>query len=436
VFYVFYRLISHDLRPITFAWNGGPGSNASLLQLAALGPFRVKDLNEYPSSPPPYQLTENESTWLDVTDLVFVDPVGTGYSYATKPEFDREFWSPKADVASVTEFIRLFLAHYDYQRHAPIFLVGESYGTLRVAGVAGELTAKEFNVVGVVLISSVLGPERLGSESEHSDLTYINLLPSYTVAAFVHKKLPPDLAADVNTAVEKSEQWAIGQYSVALLEGDRLPGSDRERIARDLSRFSGLPEQFIVQHNLRVGMEEFSSQLLEDSKQVVGHYDVRATTAATSAGGEYNPTLDPSLNTHGTGELIVPYLRDQLNIRTDAFYAGPFGGGWPPPPGPRGDWMSTRWDWSSAAAVDGDAALARALRTNPRMQALIVSGTYDLSTPFFAAEYNVAHMNLDPQARARAQFVRYPAGHMVYLESSTRNRLKNDFMALMKQALQ
>lgn len=436
IFYVFYRLDAgtKSARPLTFAWNGGPGSNASLLELAALGPFRVKDLNEYPSPPPPYQLTQNESTWLDITDLVFVDPVGTGYSYATKPEFTRDFWSPNGDVASIAEFIRRFLLQYDYQHHIPIFLVGESYGTLRAAGVAAELTGKDFNLTGVVLISSVLGPGKLGAD-EHSDLTYIDLLPSYTVAAFVHEKLDAGIGSDLDMSIQKSEQWAISQYSVALLEGDRLSASDRDRIARDFSRFTGLREQFIIQRNLRIGMEEFANHLLEDSKRVLGHYDVRTTTATTSSGGEYNPTLDPSLNTHGTGELIVPYLRDQLQIHTDALYAGPFGGRWPPPASLRGDRMSTRWDWSSAAALDGDAALARAMRANQRMQVLVISGVYDLSTPFFRTEYAFAHMNLAPQARVRVQLARYPAGHMVYLEASMRKRLKSDFVALKNRAL-
>jgi len=434
IFYAFYRLDAgaESARPVTFAWNGGPGSNASLLELAALGPLRVKDLSEYSAQPPPYQLTENESTWLDKTDLVFVDPIGTGYSYATKPEFGSQFWSPKGDVASIAEFIRLFLSGYKYDRRLPIFLVGESYGTLRAAGVASELTGKDLNVSGVVLISSVLGPGRLGAE-ENSDLTYIDLLPSYTVAAFVQKKLGAGVGSDLETSIRKAEQWAVSQYSVALLEGDRLSPPDRDRIARDLANFTGLPEQFLMHHNLRMGMEDFANHLLEGSKRVVGHYDVRATAPATSSGGEYNPTLDPSLNTHGTGELVVPYLRDQLNIHADALYAGPFGGRWPPPASPRGDWMSTRWDWSSAAAVDGDAALARAMRANPHMQVLVVSGMYDLSTPFFRAEYAFAHMNLDPETRARVQLMRYPAGHMVYLEAPTRKRLKSDFVALMQR---
>jgi len=433
IFYVYYKLDSAEgksIRPVTFAWNGGPGSNSSLLQLAALGPFRVKDLDEYASVPPPYAVTENESTWLDTTDLVFVDPVGTGYSYPTDAAFGKEFWSRKGDVDSITEFIRVFLAQYDYRRDTPIFLIGESYGTLRAAGVAGELSGKNFNLAGVVLISTALE-----LHSADADKELISLIPSYTAAAFVHKKLPADLQNDFDAAVKKSEEWAISQYSVALLQGDRLSSSDRTRVAKEMSRFTGLSEDFIAKHDLRIGMEEFAGQLLQDKKQVLGHYDVRATASSTSPSGEYDPTHDPSLDTHGTGSLVVPYFQSQLNIKTDDLYAGPFGGRWPPPTQHRGDWMSVKWDWSDATAVDGGAALARALRANKSMRVLVISGLYDLATPFFGTEQVFAHMGLDPDARSRVELVRYKAGHMAYLDASNRKQLKRDFASLAQRSL-
>ncbi|HXX01924.1 MAG TPA: hypothetical protein VEJ00_11980 [Candidatus Acidoferrales bacterium] len=433
IFYVFYRAdaATHKSpRPLTFAWNGGPGSASSLLHIGALGPYRAKDLDEYSSTPPPYQLTENESTWLDETDLVFVDPVGTGYSYAVEPTFGKEFWSPKGDIDSVAEFIRLFLTHYEYAAHTPIFLVGESYGTLRAAGVAGKLSDKDFNIAGIVLISAALD-----LHETPSDLQFISLLPSYTAAAFVHKKLPSELQENLDAAIQKSEEWAISRYSVALLQGDRLSSAERASVTKDFSRFTGLSEEYVASHNLKIGMEDFSGQLLQDKKLVLGHYDVRATAASTSSEGEYNPTLDPSLNTHGTGTLIVPYLQSQLNVKTDAFYAGPFGGRWPPPTAPRGDWMSVRWDWGEGSAVDGAAALTRALRANKSLQVLVISGLYDLATPFFGVENTFAHMGLDPDTRKRAQLVRYQAGHMVYLDRSNRRKLKQDFVELTKRAL-
>lgn len=433
IFYVFYRADAgahKSPRPLTFAWNGGPGSPSSLLNIGALGPYRAKDPDEYSSTPPPYELTENESSWLDETDLVFVDPVGTGYSYAVQPEFGKEFWSRKGDIDSIAEFIRLFLAHYDYAEKTPIFLVGESYGTFRAAGVAGELVDKNFNVAGVVLISTVFdlheGP---------SDLQFMSLVPSYTVAAFLYKKLPPDLQGNLDSAVQKSEDWTLSRYAAALLQGDRLPPSERDRIAKEFSRFTGLSEEYVAKHNLRVDMDDFSSELLSEKKLVLGHYDVRATAASTSSQGEYNPTLDPSLNTHGTGTLIVPYLQSQLNFKTDAFYAGPFGGRWPPPTAHRGDWMSVRWDWSDVTSVDVASALARAMRKNKSMQVLVVSGLYDLSTPFFGTENTFAHMGLEPDVRKRAELARYKAGHMVYLDTPNRKKLKQDFGDLMERAL-
>jgi carboxypeptidase C (cathepsin A) len=401
-----------------------------LLHIGALGPYRAKDPNEYSSAPPPYQLTENESTWLDQTDLVFVDPVGTGYSYAIQSEFGKEFWSPKGDIDSITEFIRLFLAHFEYKEGTPIFLVGESYGTLRAAGVAEHLADREVNVAGVVLVSAALD-----LHTASSDLQFISLVPSYTIAAFVHKKLPPDLQDNLDSAIQKSENWALSRYSAALLLGDRLPPSEREGVAKELSRFTGLREAYVTEHNLRIGMEDFATELLRDRKQVLGHYDVRATAPSTSSGGEYDPTLDPSLSTHGTGRLIVPYLQTELNFKTDAFYAGPFGGRWPPPTAHRGDWMSARWDWNEATTVDGTAALAGAMRKRKSMQVLVVSGLYDLSTPFSAIENAFAHMGLDPDTRKRVELVRYEAGHMVYLDAANRKKLKQNFADLVKRAL-
>jgi carboxypeptidase C (cathepsin A) len=362
--------------------------------------------------------------------MVFVDPVGTGYSYAVEPAFGKEFWSPKGDVDSITEFIRLFLAKYEYEERTPIFLVGESYGALRAAGVAGELTDKKFNVAGVVLIST-----SLELRGEGSDLQYISLAPSYTAAAFVHNKLATDLQQNLETAIQTSEEWAISRYSVALLRGDRLTSNERDAIARELSRFTGLTQEYVSKHNLRIGMEDFGSQLLQDKHQVLGHYDVRATTSTMASEGAYDPTLDPSLNTHGTGMLIVPYLRSQLNFKTDAFYAGPFGGRWPAPPTKRGDWMSTRWDWSAASSVDGAGSLSGAIRANKSMHVLVISGLYDLSTPFFEAENTFAHMGLDADTRKRVELARYKAGHMVYLDASNRKKLKQDFAKLIERAL-
>jgi len=440
IFYVAYQLdrgTDKSPRPLTFAWNGGPGSPASMLHLGALGPFRVKDLNEYSAAPPPYELTENESTWLNETDLVFVDPVGTGYSYAVTPEFGKEFWNPKGDIDSISEFVRLFLAEYEYSPTTPIFLVGESYGTFRAAGVAEKLVDRDFNVAGVVLISPILDFRANLADKPSSDLPFVTQIPSYTVAAFIHKKLPPDLQSDLDTAIQKSEEWAETSYSRALLKGDRLSAADHQRIVREYARFTGLDEEFVSKHNLRVEMDEFASQLLKDKKVVVGHYDVRSTAATTSSEGQYDPNLDPSLNTRGTGLLIVPYLRSQLNFKSDAPYAGPFGGRWPAPTRPRGDWLSTRWDWGTATSPDADrsAALARAMRNHKSMRIMVISGLYDLATPFFQAEHTFAHMGLDPETRAHAELLRYKGGHMVYLDAATRKRLKDDFAAFVQQTL-
>lgn len=435
IFYVSYTLdnpVADRPRPLAFVWNGGPGAPASLLHLGALGPMRVKDLEEYTSPPPPYELTVNESTWLEVTDLVFVDPVGTGYSYATSPEYAKEFWNPKGDIDSIAEFIRLYLVHYGLYPQPPTFLVGESYGTFRAAGVAATLTSKGTQVAGVVLISPVLTFRSRGEEQD--DLSYVLRLPSYTAAAFVHRKLPSELLSDFDNTLRQAERWAEEVYSVALLKGSRLSPAEREQVLKGYVRFTGLDTAYVDRQELRVGMDEFASQLLREQGKVLGHYDTRVTADTTKSGGQYDPRMDPSLNTRGTSVLIVPYLRKELGFESDAFYAGPFGGRWPPPESPRGDWMSTRWDWRTGEA-DRSAALAEALHKNRSMRVMMVSGYFDLATPYFDAVYTVAHMGLPPELRNNVELVRYRGGHMVYLDPQLRREFQRDFAAFIEKAL-
>ena len=438
IFYMSYTLdpdSEKTPRPLTFAWNGGPGSASSLLHLGALGPLRAKDPDEYSSPPPPYELVENKSTWLDFTDLVFVDPVGTGYSYATDPQYAKEFYSPQGDIDSIAEFIRLYLAHYSISQ-APLFVVGESYGTFRAAGMAEALAKKRIHLNGVILLSSILNFQ-LADPASGNDLPYVLLLPSYTAAAFVHKKLPADLQSDFAATLRKAETWAENQYSVALLKGDRLTNQERDETAHALARFTGLDTAFIEKHDLRIGMGQFTLELLRDQQEMVGHYDTRMTAKVTGPVGEYDPTTDPSLSVHGISELIVPYLRKELGFTSDSVYAGPFGGRWPPPTSPRGDWMSVRWNWGTGSAKDTDqsASLARAMRKNHALRVFAGSGYYDLSTPYFETAYIFDHMGLDPQVRSHVELACYPSGHMIYLSAQARRQLKQDIASFYKKTL-
>jgi carboxypeptidase C (cathepsin A) len=425
VFYVSYtadRADRADPRPLTFAWNGGPGSPASLLHLGALGPRRAK------STPaPPYELIDNDSAWLEFTDLVLVDPVGTGYSFATKPQHAKLFWNPQGDIDSIAEFIRLYRSHYDLS-NAPLFLLGESYGTLRAAGVAEVLQRRRISVNGVMLISSVLHIDRTPVAS---DLPYVLNLSSYTAAAFAHQKLPPGLMSDFDKIVREAEDWSVNQYSVALLKGDHLSDAERQAVAAGLARYTGLDRVTIEKHNLRIGMEDFARLLLREQGQMVGHYDSRMSGKLRE--GAYDPTADVSLHSNGIGSLVVPYLRRELNFERDAVYAGPFGGNWPPPAAPRGDWMSVRFDWGQG--IDTSQALRRAMTGNPRLKLFIASGYFDLATPYFAADHAVNHLGLSPEIRKNVTVVRYPAGHAVYLDDKVRPQLRKDAETFIQNAL-
>lgn len=430
-FYVAYTLDdpgNKTCRPVTFVWNGGPGAPSSMLHFQLLGPRRrisAEDAN--PSSR--YPVVDNNETLLAFSDLVMVDPIGTGYSYPLKPEYGSLFWGSQQDIDSVAEFIRIYLTHYD-ALEAPIFLVGESYGTFRAAGVAQKLVDKEFRLMGVIMISTVL---TMGTDKVLS--AALNL-PTYTAAAFYHKKLPPDLQADFGQTLHQAEAWAESEYTVALMKGDRLGASQRQAAVAKMARFTGLDPSYIDKNNLRVGTDQFAQQLLSSEKKFVGHYDSRRT--GESDGGPYDPMKDPSLISRGGNPfLFVTYLRSELGFKIDNLYRGPFGGIWPPPSTPRGDWMAFRWDWGSLLddKLDQSSALAKALRMKDDLRVLFASGYYDLGTGYFATEHTIAHLGLDPKLRGHVDHKCYLGGHMMYEDNDVRLKLMQDLFSFMQSAL-
>lgn len=426
-FYVAYTLDDVDSgrpRPVTFAWNGGPGAASSLVHLGFLGPRRAKSISEYETPPPPYELVDNAETWLRFTDLVMVDPIGTGYSYALKPEFADLFLGVSQDIDSVTEFIRIYLNHYDVQ-DAPVFLLGESYGAFRAAGVAEELVNRGISLNGVFMIGSVLDMRT------SSDLSLALLIPSYTAAAFYHNQLSPDLQGDLKSTLRQAEIWAETEYVGALMRGDRLSGEERQAATENLARFTGLSREVIDDNNLRIEMNEFAGQLMASEGKFVGHYDSRILGESGDASGSYDPNNDPSLRSNGISALFVPYVRSELGFKTDRPYQGPFGGFWPPSSSPRGDWMAYRWDWGSILddKLDMSAALARAMRKNSGLRVFMVSGYYDLATPYSITENTISRMGLGPELRKNIVHEVYPGGHAIYLDNDNRLRLAKDAAA-------
>lgn len=421
---MFYRGYTTDgqpsdpRRPIIFLWNGGPGSSAALLELGALGPRRIPDKA---SGSPGTGLVDNDDTWLQFADLVFVDPISTGYSYATSAEYQKEFLSDSGDADAMAEFIRLYLAHYRIQG-MPIYLMGESYGTYRAAGVTDILIRRGIPVTGVVLLSALL------SLDVNPDLAHAFLLPNYAAAAFAQKQLHGTLATNLAQTAEEVRHWAEGPYLEALVEGDRLSKVEKMDVAMRLASYTGVPTEEWMKNDLRLSPDKYAVEVLKPGgTRYVGHYDTRIIGALTTPDVNYAVDKDPSLD-NGVDDRIVLYLRGDLGWKSDMPYSGPFGGRWPSPTTFRGDWTAMRWS-RDEKSPDRAALLGAALHAEPGLRILIASGYFDLATPFPAIEYSIDHLFLAPSERARIQYVCYPGGHAAYMDPVVRKQLFSDVAA-------
>lgn len=411
-------------RPLVFVFNGGPGSSSAWLHLGAIGPRRVKMQDEGWMPAPPFHLEDNPHTWLDLADMVFIDPVGTGYSRAADPDKKKEFWSVENDLKSVGEFIRLYLTRYK-RWHSPLFLAGESYGTTRAAGLAGYLFDHGIAFNGLVLISTVLNFQTL--EFEHgNDLPYVLFLPTYAATAWYHGQLPPDLQAKrVQDVVAEVETWAETGYTVALAKGDRLTGEERAAVIGTLARYTGLSPDFIDQGNLRIRDRHFFKELLRAQKRTVGRLDSRFKGIDRSGVTE-TPEFDPSMSAilAPYTAMLNQYMREELHYETDARYEIlSFD-------------VSRGWEWDRGKFPDTSEPLRSATAQNPFMKVLVALGYYDLATPPFATEYTLSHMDLDPSIRDNVKMAYYEAGHMLYLDITALTKLKADVTGFVQSALE
>jgi carboxypeptidase C (cathepsin A) len=402
-------------RPLMFSFNGGPGSASVWLHLGAVGPKRV-DTPDTVIPAPPFRLVDNQHTWLDKTDLVFIDPVGTGYSRASKSELTKKFHGLQGDLQSVGEFIRMYLTRYD-RWGSPLFLVGESYGTTRAAGLAGRLVERNgIAFSGIVLVSTVLNFQTIQFDPGN-DLPYALYLPTYTATAWYHKQLGDDLQKDLKSTLDSAEKWAATDYTLALAKGDGLTDSERRAVASELARFTGLDAKYLELSNLRVEPTRFRKELLRDARKSVGRLDSRFVGDDASGVAE-RPDFDPSMAAIRPPytSTINQYLRDALGYKTDLPYyiLGEGVAGW--------DWgLTGRQGYPETAT-----ALRDAMAQNPSMKVFIASGYYDLATPYAATEYTFAHMSLAPALRANLQFEEYEAGHMMYVHPASLAKLESD----------
>src|SRR5215467_12854403 len=427
IFYIAYTLDGQSTqhRPLTFSFNGGPGSASVWLHLGAIGPKRVPMQPDGMMPPPPFRLIDNEYTWLDQTDLVFIDPVGTGYSRAVKRDQTKKFLGLRGDIESVGEFIRLYLGRYE-RWSSPLFLVGESYGTTRAAGLSGYLVERGIAFNGIMLISSILNFQTT-EFSPGNDLPYILFLPSYASAAWYHKKLGPEFEQNFDKLHSEVEQWAAGPYADALAKGDRLTPQERQDVIDHLARYTGLSKTYIDLSNLRIDESHFTKELLRDKRLTVGRLDSRFTGTSRSAVAE-TATFDPSMSAIRPPytAMFNQYIRSELGYKSDLEYYI-LGGGF----------RFDEWDWGiqRGGFPDTARALKDAFDKNPFMKLFVGSGYFDLATPYFATQYTLNHMNLDQAQHAKVSLGFYGAGHMMYIQDSSLGELKKDVGAFIEKAL-
>ena len=402
-------------RPITFLFNGGPGAAAVWLHLGAAGPKTIElDDHNLPVGPP-YRLTDNSSTWLTASDLVFIDPVSTGYSRPAPGEKADQFHGVRPDIESVSAFIRLYLTK-NRRWSSPIYLVGESYGTTRAAALADQL-AERYGIAvnGVILISSVLDFQALQA-SPGNDLPYELYLPSYAAVAWHHQKLAAPLQADFNKTIDQARAFATTQYAPALAQGTSLPADQRAEIIKQLSAFTSLPADMIDRSNLRIDPSLFEKELLEDGHHIIGRFDGRVV-GYDPDGIRHAPGFDPSLDYYlpAYSSTFNDYVRRELKYENDLPYEVLTDRVQP--------WNLGEENGGYLYVIDD---LQSAMLHNPHLRVMFVSGYFDLATPFFSADYTIDRMNLDPALRPNITHEYFPTGHMVYHDHDSKQKLADD----------
>ena len=418
IFYIAYTkngVKDKTKRPVMFSFNGGPGSSSVWMHMAFLGPRKVLYNTDGFQLQPPYDVVDNEHSILDVADLVFIDPVATGYSRMLPKKPLHKYHGVMEDIQSVAEFVRLYITRND-RWGSPKFIIGESYGTTRAAGLTGHLmSAHRIYTNGTILVSMTeLGPEPA------PDLSCMLIFPNFTATAWYHKALPADLQAKpLREVLDQAEAFATGEYALALNKGGWLSEAERDNIANKMARFSGLSAEFIKNCNLRVDRDRFWKELLRSRGLTVGRLDSRYTGTDRDSAGE-TPEFDPAMaNWNGpfTG-AVNRYFKEELKISTDLSY-NIFGNVRP---------------WKGRDGVNTGELLRQAMTANPFLKVFILEGYYDAACDYFTAQYTMSHLDLTGKLKDRISFGFYESGHMMYIHLPSLIKAKQDLTNFIQSA--
>ncbi len=411
-------------RPLTFSFNGGPGSSSVWMHLGLLGPKRVHLKDDGMAVAPPYRLVDNDFSLLDVTDLVFIDPVSTGFSRAAPGEKAKDFHGFETDVESVGDFIRLWTSRY-HRWASPKFLIGESYGTTRAAALAGYLQERHaMYLSGIMLVSSILDFSTARFEAGN-DLPPMLFLPTYTATAHHHGALDAELQArELDDLMAEVEAWSLDVYGPALLKGDALPEEQRQQVSAQLARYSGLDPAYVDRSRMRIDIHRFCKELLRHRGLTVGRIDSRYTAVDRDGVGA-TPEFDASMGatTGAYGACINDYLRRDLGFQSDLPYEVIQG-------------LYQFWDYGKVQNryLNVAETLRKAIAQNPFLQVFVASGIFDLATPHFATRYTLDHIGLPEPLRANLREQRYPGGHMMYVDLAILADMKRDLADFVREA--
>jgi carboxypeptidase C (cathepsin A) len=412
-------------RPITFAFNGGPGSSSVWLHLGMLGPKRVKVPSDAKPLAPPYELVANPYSLLDITDLVFIDPVSTGFSRPAEGEKGDQFHGYEEDLKSVGQFIHDYITKYGRWR-SPKFLIGESYGGLRAAGLSGYLRDRyNMPLNGLLMISPAINFQTIGF-APGNDLPYILFVPGYAATAWYHKVLVDDLQAmSLADVVKQATDFALNQYTLALMKGHSIGDDERDAVAEKLAQLTGLSKDYVLASNLRVSMQRFAKELLRKRGKTVGRYDSRYTGIDIDGAGD-SPEFDPSAeDVFGPFTAAInDYLRMDLKFEDEHVY----------------EIISDEvqpWNYGRYITRYPDASntLRQSMSAVPYMKLFVASGYYDLATPPATSKYSVEHMRLPPELREGIEYHNYEGGHMMYVHEPSMEQLRKDVEAFYEKAL-